>query len=37
LVYIEEDLPLKLSEAIAKLPVVGSKKGLEDLKKFKKV
>ncbi len=37
LVYFEDELPMQISEAIAKLPVIGNKQALQDIQKFKKV
>jgi len=34
---LEEDLPAKLTELTAKLPVVGNKQTLEQVKKFQKM
>jgi hypothetical protein len=33
-VYLEDDLPAKLTEYVAKLPIIGSKSTLEAVKKF---
>ena len=35
--YLTEDLPMKITETIAKLPVIGSKSTLEMVAKFGKM